>query len=49
MMDLNPAARPSASQLKETFGSGQDCCFMAPEPFEASDREPAVMPYEGFI
>ncbi|KAH7090841.1 kinase-like domain-containing protein [Paraphoma chrysanthemicola] len=34
-----PKLRPSANDLKPTFGTGQDCCFMAPEAFEATGKE----------
>ena len=37
MVERDPASRPSAEELKNTFGTGQDCCFMGPEPFEATE------------
>lgn len=38
MVKADPALRPSTNELMDTFGTGQDCCFMGLEPFEAADR-----------
>ena len=38
MVNQDPALRPSARELQKIFGTGQDCCFMGPEPFEAANH-----------
>jgi serine/threonine protein kinase len=36
MLSLDPALRPTASNLQATFGTDMPCCSLGPEPFEAA-------------